>query len=111
MIHRLGNGPTPPNPARELDRQRLRKLKADAVRAELEIRVRRGELRDRRQGLDAVFRFGCMLRDHWQAWPVKVGRLLAAQLGVDPHAVVVALEEALRFHQPTSRPLTSAATR
>src|SRR5262249_50374243 len=51
-------GTTPPRRGRELDRQRLRKLTAEAARAELELRVRRGELLDRQKGLDTVFRFG-----------------------------------------------------
>ena len=70
-----------------------------AARAELELRVRRGELLDRRQGLDTLFRFGRMLRDRWQAWPVKVGPLLAAQFGLDPGAVIVVLEGRLDSEQ------------
>jgi hypothetical protein len=66
--------------------------------AELELRVRRGELLDRQKGLDTVFRFARMLRDRWQAWPVKVGPLLAAQFGLDPGAVVVTLENYVREH-------------
>jgi hypothetical protein len=50
----------------------LRKLKADAARAELELRGRKGELLDRQKGIDVVFRFGRTMRDRWQAWPVKV---------------------------------------
>ena len=83
---------------RELEQARLRKLRADADRAELELRVRRGELLDRARGLDTVFRFARMLRDRWQAWPVKVGPLLAAQFGLDPGAVIVTLENHVREH-------------
>jgi hypothetical protein len=39
-----------------------------------------------------------MLRDRWQAWPVKVGPLLAAQFGLDPGAVIVVLEGLVRAH-------------
>jgi hypothetical protein len=88
----------PPSRVREFDRQRLRKLKADAARAELELRVRRGELLDRQKGLDTVFRFARMLRDRWQAWPAKIGPLVAAQFGLDPGAVIVVLEAYVREH-------------
>ena len=91
-------GTTPPRRGRELDRQRLRKLTAEAARAELELRVRRGDLLDTQNGLDTVFRFGRMLRDRWQAWPVKVGPLPAAQFGLDPGAVIVVLEGLVRAH-------------
>jgi hypothetical protein len=92
------NGPAAPSQARELDRQRVRKLKAEAARAELELRMRKGELLDRQKGLDTVFRFARMLRDRWQAWPVRIGPLVAAQFGLDPGAVIVVLEGLVRDH-------------
>jgi hypothetical protein len=91
-------GTTPSRRGRELDRQRLRKLTAEAARAELELRVRRGELLDRQKGLDTVFRFARMLRDRWLAWPAKVGPLLAAQFDLDAGAVTVVLEGYVREH-------------
>jgi len=66
-------GTAPPGRRSELDRQRLRKLTAAAARAELELRVRRGELLDRQRGLDVAFRFGRVWRDRWQQWATKVG--------------------------------------
>src|SRR5262249_60089755 len=90
------NGPAPPSQARELDRQRVRKLKAEVARAELELRVRKGELLDRQKGLDTVFRFARMLRDRWQAWPAKIGPLW--RRSSDPGAVIVVLEGLVREH-------------
>jgi len=92
------NGAALPSQARELDRQRVRKLKADAARAELELRVRQGELLDRQQGQDTAFRFARMLRDRWQAWPSRVDPLLAATFDLDAAAVTVALENYVRDH-------------
>ena len=76
----------------------MRKLKADAARAELELRVRQGELLDRQQGQDTAFRFARMLRDRWQAWPSRVDPLLAATFDLDAAAVTVALENYVRDH-------------
>lgn len=45
-----------------------------------------------------LFSFSRMLRDRWQAWPARVGPQLAAELGVEPAALVVALEELVRAH-------------
>jgi len=92
------NGVAPSSQTRELDRQRVRKLTAEAARAELELRVRKSELLDRQKGLDTVFRFARMLRDRWQAWPAKVGPLVAAQFGLDAGAVIVVLEGLVREH-------------
>jgi hypothetical protein len=39
-----------------------------------------------------------MLRDRWPAWTARVGPQLAAELGVEPAALVVALEELVRAH-------------
>lgn len=73
-------------------RARTRKMRTDAQRAALELRVRRGELIDRAAGERVIFAFGRMLRDRWQAWPARIAGELAATLGVDAGVLVVELE-------------------
>jgi hypothetical protein len=64
----------------------------------LELRVRQGDLLDRRQGRDMAFRFARTLRDAWLAWPARVGPVLAATFDLDAAAVTVALENYVRDH-------------
>lgn len=58
----------------------------------------KGELVDRSQAVAHVFRLARSERDAWLNWPARVGPQLAAQLGVDAHALHVALETAVREH-------------
>jgi hypothetical protein len=39
-----------------------------------------------------------MLRDAWLTWPARVGPQLAADLGVDPAALIITLQELVRAH-------------
>jgi hypothetical protein len=69
------------------------------VRAkQLALDQRRGSLIPRDRVVLKLFSFSRMLRDRWQAWPARVGPQLAAELGVEPAALVVALEELVRAH-------------
>jgi hypothetical protein len=45
-----------------------------------------------------AFAFARMLRDRWQAWPARVGPLLAGQFELDAGAVTVVLEGYVREH-------------
>jgi len=65
-----------------------------------EVRLARlkGELVDRAQAIGHVFRLARTERDAWLNWPARISAPLAAQLGVDPHALRVALEAAVREH-------------
>jgi hypothetical protein len=58
----------------------------------------KGELVDRAQAIGHVFRLARTERDAWLNWPARISAPLAAQLGVDPHALHVALEAAVREH-------------
>jgi len=58
----------------------------------------KGELVDRSQAITHVFRLARTERDAWLNWPARISAPLAAQLGVDPHALHVALEAAVREH-------------
>lgn len=58
----------------------------------------KGELVDRSQAIAHVFNLARAERDAWLNWPARVSAQMAASLGVDPHAVHVALESAVREH-------------
>ena len=58
----------------------------------------KGELIDRPQAIAHVFKLARSERDAWLNWPARVSAQMAAKLGVDAHAMHVALEAALRDH-------------
>jgi hypothetical protein len=58
----------------------------------------RGELVDRARTSALVFRLARQERDAWIAWPARIAATLAAELGVDAHAMQTALERSVREH-------------
>lgn len=58
----------------------------------------RGELVDRARATALVFRLGRVERDAWLGWPARVAALMAADLGVDPHAMQTVLDGYIRQH-------------
>jgi hypothetical protein len=58
----------------------------------------KGELVDRSQAIAHVFKLARSERDAWLNWPARISAQLAARLGVEPHAMHVALEAAVREH-------------
>ena len=56
----------------------------------------KGELVDRNQAIAHVFKLARAERDAWLNWPARVSAQMAAKLGVDPHAMHIALESAVR---------------
>lgn len=58
----------------------------------------KGELIDRAQAIAQVFTLARVERDAWLNWPARISAAMAAQLGVDPHTLHVALETAVREH-------------
>jgi hypothetical protein len=58
----------------------------------------KGELVDRPQAIAHVFKLARSERDAWLNWPARISAQMAGKLGVDPHAMHVALEAALREH-------------
>lgn len=58
----------------------------------------KGELVDRPQAIAHVFKLARSERDAWLNWPARISAQMAAKLGVDPHAMHVALEAAVREH-------------
>jgi hypothetical protein len=58
----------------------------------------KGELVDRPQAIAHVFKLARSERDAWLNWPARISAQMAARLDVDPHAMHVALEAAVRAH-------------
>ena len=57
-----------------------------------------GELVDRARAVALVFRLARQERDVWLGWPARVAALMAAELGVDAHALQTVLETHVREH-------------
>lgn len=58
----------------------------------------KGELVERSQVVAHVFKLARDERDAWLNWPARVSAQMAATLTVDPHAMHLALEAAVRAH-------------
>ena len=58
----------------------------------------KGEMVDRPQAIAHVFKLARSERDAWLNWPARISAQMAAKLDVDPHAMRVALEAAVREH-------------
>lgn len=69
---------------------------AKAHLARLRLQERRGELVDRANAAALVFRLAREERDAWINWPARVAALMAAELGVEAHAMQKALEAHVR---------------
>jgi len=93
-----GNGGVSPLLGSELARARAAALVVDVQTKRLVLEQRRGALVSRTVAVHKAFSFARMLRDRWQAWPARVGPLLAAQFELDAGAVTVVLEALVREH-------------
>jgi len=58
----------------------------------------KGELVDRARAMALVFRLAREERDSWLNWPARVAALIAAELGVEAHAVQKLIEAHVRGH-------------
>lgn len=73
----------------------------EAVKAQtnkLRLAKLKGELVDRANAIAHVFRLARAERDAWLNWPTRVSQTIAAELGVDEHALYIALDKAVRQH-------------
>lgn len=77
---------------------KARRILALAEKAELEAAKMRGDLIDRHKVLDAVQEMAQAERDAILAWPARAAPILAADLGIDQHALQAALDASLRAH-------------
>ena len=71
---------------------------AKAHLARLRLQRMKGELVDRARATAMIFRLAREERDSWLNWPARVSALLAADLGVDAHAVQKLVETHVRGH-------------
>jgi hypothetical protein len=70
----------------------------EAQRARLGLDRRRGTLLSRDVAVHKAFSFARMVRDAWRTWPARVAPQLAADLGADPAALIIALQDLVRAH-------------
>jgi hypothetical protein len=71
---------------------------AKAHLARLRLQRLKGELVDSARATALVFRLAREERDSWLNWPARVSALIAADLGVETHAVQKAIETHVRSH-------------
>ena len=71
---------------------------AKAQRARIQVQRLRAEVVDRAQATAEVFRLARRERDAWVNWPARVAALMAAELGLDAHAMQKILEAHVREH-------------
>jgi hypothetical protein len=71
-------------------------LKAQTARVRLE--KMKGELIDRARAMNSVFDLARRERDAWLNWPPRVAANMAAELGVEAHALEQVLDRYLRAH-------------
>jgi len=71
-------------------------LKAQERRVKLQ--KLKGELVDRVQAVNLIYKLAHQERDAWQMWPARVAAALAAEIGADTHAVQNALQKLVREH-------------
>ena len=71
-------------------------LKAQTAR--LRLQRMKGELVDRAKAVAQVFKLARDERDAWVNWPARVTAVMAADLGVDAHAMHTSLEHHVRDH-------------
>lgn len=71
---------------------------ARAHLARLRLQRMKGELVDRARATSLIFRLAREERDAWINWPARVAALIAADLGVDAHAVQKLVETHVRGH-------------
>lgn len=69
-----------------------------AARLKIELAELEGRLIDRDEAVKAVRTFAQQDRDAILAWPARSAPVIAAEFGVDPHALHAALDESLRAH-------------
>jgi hypothetical protein len=71
---------------------------AKAHLARLRLQRMKGELVDRARATAMIFRLAREERDSWLNWPARVAALMAADLGVDAHAMQKLVETHVRGH-------------
>jgi hypothetical protein len=93
--------PEPPTPALSSSGTSLLQARTvnEVVKAQtnkVRLAQLKGELVDRAQAVAHVFKLARAERDAWLNWPARISAQMAAGLGVEPHALHVALDAAVR---------------
>lgn len=78
-------------------RARLANEVLKAQTAKVRLQRLKGELVDRARATTTVYDLARRERDAWMGWPPRVAANMAAELGVDPHALEQALVKYLRI--------------
>ena len=65
---------------------------------QLALQEKKGQLINKDQVTAQVYKLGRQVRDSWMNWPARVSATMAAELGVDEHALHQALERYVREH-------------
>ena len=86
------------NKPRDIEEAKARRISALAEKAELGAGKLRDELIDRHKVLEAVQEMAQAERDAILAWPARAAPILAADLGIEQHALQAALDASLRAH-------------
>ena len=97
----LRDTPEPPTPALSSGGASLLQARTvnEVVKAQtnkVRLAQLKGELVDRAQAVAHVFKLARAERDAWLNWPARISAQMAAGLGVEPHALHVALDAAVR---------------
>lgn len=95
------DAPEPPTPALSSGGTSLLQARTvnEVVKAQtnkVRLAQLKGELVDRAQTVAHVFKLARAERDAWLNWPARISAQMAAGLGVEPHALHVALDAAVR---------------
>ena len=95
------DAPEPPSPALSSSGTSLLQARTvnEVVKAQtnkVRLAQLKGELVDRAQAVAHVFKLARAERDAWLNWPARISAQMAAGLGVEPHALHVALDAAVR---------------
>ena len=95
------DAPEPPTPALSSGGTSLLQARTvnEVVKAQtnkVRLAQLKGELVDRAQAVAHVFKLARAERDAWLNWPARISAQMAAGLGVEPHALHVALDAAVR---------------
>jgi hypothetical protein len=71
---------------------------AKAQRARIQVQRLKSEMVERAGAMSLVFKLARQERDAWINWPARAAALMAAELGVPPHALQKVLETHVRAH-------------
>ncbi len=100
-LHEAGADPLPGDTGGgevSMMRARLANEVIKAQAAKIRLAKLKGELVDRAQATALVFDLARQERDAWQNWPPRVAAIMAADLGIDAHAMEQALARHVHQH-------------